>query len=64
MLGEASDTVDNLIDNYVIKRLNDFQGLFISIHYTDLKIYSTSSGHLRVVLNSAHKNKDHFLPAL
>ena len=64
VLGEASDTIDNIIDNYAVKRLNDFQGLFISIHYTDLKIYSSSTGHLRVVLNPTYKNHDHFLPAL
>jgi len=64
VLGEASDTVDNIIDNYVIKRLNEYQGLFISIHYTDLKIFSNSTGHLRVLLNPTHKNKDHFLPAI
>ena len=47
-----------------MKRLNDVQGLFVSIHYTDLKMYSNSNGHLRVVLNATHKNDDHFLTAL
>ena len=39
-------------------------GLFISIHYTDQKFFSSSQGHLRVVLNLSYKNLDHFLPAL
>lgn len=64
VLGESSDTVDAVIDNYVVRRLNDMQGLVISIHYTDLRIYSNSNGHLRVVLNSAHKNPEQFLPAM
>lgn len=64
VLGESSDTVDAVIDNYVVKRLNDMQGLFISIHYTDLRIYSNTNGHLRVVLNSTHKNPEQFLPAM
>jgi hypothetical protein len=64
VLGESSDTLDSVIDNYVTKRLNDMQGLFISIHYTDLKSYSNSNGHLRVVLNSTHKKQDQFLPAM
>jgi hypothetical protein len=56
--------VDSVIDNYVSKRLNDMQGLFISIHYTDLKTYTNSKGHLRVVLNASHKNPEQFLPAV
>lgn len=64
VLGESSDTLDSIFDNYVTKRLNDTQGLFVSIHYTDLKMYSNSNGHLRVVLNAAHKNHDHFLTAI
>lgn len=64
VLGQSSDTLDSILDNYVVKRLNDVQGLFVSIHYTDLKMYSNSNGHLRVVLNATHKNDDHFLTAL
>ena len=64
VLGESSDTVDNIVDNYMTKKLNDMQGLFISIHYTDLKTYSNSSGHLRVVLNATHKQPEQFLPAM
>lgn len=40
------------------------QGLFVSIHYTDLKTFTNSSGHLRVILNAAHKNHDQFLPGM
>ncbi|XP_031472531.1 uncharacterized protein LOC116244811 [Nymphaea colorata] len=64
ILGESAETVDTVIDNFVTKRLNDMQGLFVSIHYTDLKTFTNSSGHLRVVLNANHKNPDQFLPAL
>jgi len=55
VLGEAVDTVDSIVDNYVIKRLNEISGLVSSIHYTDLKVFSQNSGHLRVVLNLGHK---------
>jgi hypothetical protein len=55
VLGEAVDTVDSLVDNFVIKRLNEINGLVSTIHYTDLKVFSESTGHLRVVLNLAHK---------
>lgn len=64
ILGEAADTVDSVVDNYVVKKLNELTGLILSIHYTDLKIFSESTGHLRMVLNLAHKQEDHFLPAL
>lgn len=40
VLGEAVDTVDSLVDNYVIKRLNEISGLVSTIHYTDLKVFS------------------------
>lgn len=48
----------------MVKRINDLNGLILSAHYTDLKIYSEKSGHLRVVLNLSHKQEDHFLPGL
>ena len=63
-MGESSDTLDTIIDNYVTKRLNDMQGLFVSIHYTDLKTFTNTAGHLRVILNATHKNPDHFLPGM
>ena len=40
------------------------QGLILSIHATDLQVFSASKGHLRMVLNLAHKNEDNFLPAI
>jgi hypothetical protein len=64
ILGESSETVDTVVDNFVTKRLNDMQGLFISIHYTDLKTFTNSPGHLRVVLNLSHKNPDQFQPGV
>jgi hypothetical protein len=64
VLGESAETVDSIVDNYIVKRLNDMSGVFFSIHYTDLKTFSNRSGHLRVVLNATHKNPEHFLPAM
>lgn len=64
VLGEAADTVDSVLDNYVVKRINDLNNLILSIHYTDLKIYSEKSGHLRMVLNLSHKQEEHFLPGV
>lgn len=40
------------------------QGLIISMHYSDLKTYSNSSGHFRVILNATHKDPEQFLPAI
>ena len=56
VLGESAESVDSLIDNQVVKRLNETVGLFLSIHYTDLKMHSQNPGHLRVVLNATHKH--------
>lgn len=64
VLGESAETVDSIVDNYIVKRLNDMSGLFFSIHYTDLKTFSDRPGHLHVVLNATHKNPEHFLPAM
>ena len=64
VLGESAESVDSIIDNHVVKRLNDLVGLFVSIHYTDLKMHSKNPGHLRVVLNATHKSPDHFLPGM
>lgn len=64
VLGEAADTVDSILDKHVVKKISDFNGLILSIHYTDLKMFSESTGHLRVVLNLAHKQEENFLPAL
>lgn len=56
VLGEAADTIDSVIDKHVVKKITDLNGLLLSIHYTDIKTFSDSTGHLRVVLNIAHKN--------
>jgi hypothetical protein len=64
ILGESADIVDSIIDNYMVKKLNEFNGLFLSIHYTDQKMFSESKGHLRVIINASHKNTEHFLPAV
>lgn len=64
ILGEAVDTVDSIIDNHVTKKLNLVNGLITSIHFTDLKMYSQNTGHLRLVFNLAHKKDEHFLPGL
>jgi len=45
------------MDNYLTKRVSDTNGLFVFIHYTDQKMFSESTGHLRVVLNGAYKDK-------
>jgi hypothetical protein len=52
------------VDNYVLKKLNELQGLIVSIHYTDVKIFSQNQGHLRVEMNLAHKNAEHYLVGL
>ena len=39
-------------------------GLILSIHYTDLKIFSASTGHLRVVFNLSNKRDEQYLPGL
>ena len=64
VLGEAADTVDSILDKHVVKKISDLNGLIYSIHYTDLKMFSENSGHLRVVLNLGHKNEDNFLPGV
>ena len=60
VLGESADSVDSIVDNYVLKKLNELQGHLISIHFTDVKVLSRNSGHLRVVFNLAHKNHEHY----
>lgn len=34
------------------------------MHYTDQKMFSSSSGHLRVVLNGAYKDRNKYLTAM
>lgn len=38
--------------------------MILSIHYTDLKMFSDSTGHLRIVLNMAKKHEENYLQAL
>lgn len=56
VLGEAADTVDSIVDKHVVKAISNLNGFVLSIHYTDLNLSADSTGHLRVVLNLAHKN--------
>jgi len=39
-LGENADTVDSIVDNYVVRKLNEMNGLISSIHYSDQKLLS------------------------
>lgn len=64
ILGESAESVDGLIDNFTVRKLNEMNGLFLSIHYTDVQTFSSSSGHLRVILNAAYKKSEHFVSAL
>lgn len=34
------------------------------MHYTDQKMFSSGSGHLRVILNGAYKEKSKYLTAM
>ena len=63
-MGEAADTVENVVDRHVVKKIKDISGLLLSIHYTDLHTFSESKGQLRVVLNLAHKDDENFAPAV
>ena len=56
ILGEAADTVENIIDKHVVKKIKDLNGLLLSFHYTDLKTFSDSNGQLRMVLNLGQKH--------
>ena len=51
ILGENVESVDQIIDNQVIKMIAELQGVFNSLHYTDQQVYNNSPGHLRVLLN-------------
>lgn len=64
LLGEAQDTLEQVFDGYVMKRIAENPGLFMYIHYTDQKMFSSSTGHLRVVLNGAYKDKSKYLTAV
>jgi len=47
-----------------MKRISENPGLFMFIHYTDQKMFSSGSGHLRVTLNGAYKDKSKYLTAM
>ena len=55
ILGEAADSVENVVDKNVVKKIKDLNGLLLSFHYTDLKTFSDCNGQLRMVLNLSHK---------
>lgn len=46
------------------KRISENSGLFVTMHYTDQKTFSNGSGHLRVVLNGAYKDRTKYLTAM
>ncbi len=64
VLGESSDTIDQIFDSYVMKRISENPGLFMFMHFTDQKMFSNNSGHLRVVLNGAYKDRTKYLTAM
>ena len=64
VLGESADTIDQIFDGYVVKRISENPGLFMYIHYTDQKMFSNGTGHLRVILNGAYKDKTKYLMAM
>lgn len=51
IFGENVESVDHIIDNQAIAMIKQLPGVFNSLHYTDQKVYSNSTGHLRVLLN-------------
>lgn len=57
VLGEASEIVDSIVDNYVCRKIADLQSLIQSIHYTDQKMFSQSSGHLRAIFYASRRNE-------
>lgn len=64
VLGESADTVDQIFDGYLTKRVTENPGLFMFMHYTDQKMFSNYPGHLRVVLNGSYKDKTKYLTAM
>ena len=57
VLGEATETVDYIVDNNVCRKLADLQSLIHSIHYTDQKLFSGETGHLRATFYASKKNE-------
>ena len=58
------DSVDFIVDNNVCRKLSDLAGLVQSIHYTDQKLFSEQTGHLRAVLYASKKNEPKYLQAM
>ena len=56
LLGESAESIDYLIDNHVVKKVNDFSQLIQYIHYTDQKLFSEQTGHLRAVFYASKKH--------
>lgn len=57
MFGESGDIVDSIIDNQISKKMQDLTNLIVSIHYTDQKTFSSSTGHIQAVFNLSKKNE-------
>lgn len=55
-LGESADILDALIDNNVARKLQNLSSLIVSLHYTDQKMFSEQTGHIRAVFHAAKKN--------
>lgn len=64
VLGESPEIIDKIIDNNLCRRIGDMASLIQSIHYTDQKMFSNQTGHLRAIFYASRKNEDNYLPAL
>lgn len=58
ILGENSESVDFIFDGFVIKYLNQLSSIIHSIHFSDQKVFSNATGHLRLVLNANHNEPE------
>ena len=54
--GESTETVDYVIDNHVCRKIAELGTLVQSIHYTDQKLFSEQTGHLRAIFIASKKN--------
>lgn len=50
VLTEGQEIVDLIFDAAIVKKLNEVAPLIYSIHYTDQKMFSESTGHIRATL--------------
>jgi len=64
VLAEGQEATDLIFDANITKKLNDIAPLIHSIHYTDQKMFSQGTGHLRATLLASDKNKEKYLQAL